>query len=281
MPIKPQAGVDALYAPRRTVLDPILVDAARDAGAEIRFGVSVTGLRRDRSGRVTGVVGHDADGAPFAASARITVGADGMSSKVARMAGAQMDRAGRSAAACIYGYWDRLPVHEYQLFYRPGVAAGFFPTNGAQVCVFVACPRQRFRSEARPGLAQLYARLLGAAAPGILDPAAGARAPERLKVFAGRPGFLRRAHGDGWALVGDAGYFKDPLTSHGLTDALRDAELLTRAIITAAPDKQQKQSRSAPTRPPGTTSPSGCSPPPKRSPPSAGISTRSHCCSCS
>ncbi len=149
VPIKPQAGVDALYAPRRTVLDPILVDAARDAGAEIRFGVSITGLRRASSGRVTGVVGHDADGEPFAASARITVGADGMSSKVARMAGAPVDRAGRSAAACIYGYWDHLPVHEYQLFYRPGVAAGFFPTNDAQVCVFVACPRQRFRSEAR------------------------------------------------------------------------------------------------------------------------------------
>ena len=72
MPIKPHAGVDALYAPRRTLLDPILVDAARDAGAEIRFGVSVTGLRRDGTGRVAGVVGHDAEGAPFSAEARIT-----------------------------------------------------------------------------------------------------------------------------------------------------------------------------------------------------------------
>ena len=53
-------------------------------------------------------------------------------------------------------------------------------------------------------------------------------------MFVGRPGFLRRAHGPGWALVGDAGYFKDPITSHGITDALRDAELLATAIITAA-----------------------------------------------
>lgn len=56
VPIRPAAGVDALYAPRRTVLDPILVDAARDAGAEVRFGLTVTGLCRDGTGRVTGVV---------------------------------------------------------------------------------------------------------------------------------------------------------------------------------------------------------------------------------
>ena len=78
-----------------------------------------------------------------------------------------------------------------------------------------------------------YTRLLDQAAPGVLD--ADARGPERLRVFAGRrPGFLRRASGPGWALVGDAGYFKDPITAHGLTDALRDAELLGRAIIAAA-----------------------------------------------
>ena len=42
---------------------------------------------------------------------------------------------------------------------------------------------------------------------------------------------MRRAWGPGWALVGDAGYFKDPITAHGITDALRDAELLARAIV--------------------------------------------------
>ena len=51
-----------------------------------------------------------------------------------------------------------------------------------------------------------------------------------MRGFGGHPGFLKRSTGDGWALVGDAGYFKDPLTAHGITDALRDAELLARAI---------------------------------------------------
>jgi flavin-dependent dehydrogenase len=231
VPIKPAAGVDALYAPRRTVLDPILVDAARHAGAEVRFDLTVTGLCRDSTGRVTGVVGRDGTGAPFAASARITVGADGMGSRVARLAGAPAERTAHGAAGFIYGYWNRLPVHGYELFYRPRVTAGFFPTNGGQVCVFVGVPRGRFRSELRSGSTRAYARLLAEVTSGALDTAVGL--PDQLSVFAARPGFLRRAHGPGWALVGDAGYFKDPITSHGLTDALRDAELLARAILMA------------------------------------------------
>jgi flavin-dependent dehydrogenase len=78
---------------------------------------------------------------------------------------------------------------------------------------------------------EAYPRLLDRAAPGALEGAT--LAPGRLRVFSARPGFFRRAYGHGWALVGDAGYFKDPITSHGLTDALRDAELLARAIISA------------------------------------------------
>ncbi|HEX6150296.1 NAD(P)/FAD-dependent oxidoreductase [Nocardioides sp.] len=233
VPIKPQAGVDALYAPRRTVLDPILVDAAREAGVETRFGITVTGLHRDDDGRVTGVIGRDASGAPFTAGARITVGADGMGSRVAHLAGAPVERAGTNAASFIYGYWSGLPVDRYELFYRPGVAAGLFPTNDGQACVFAAVPRRDLRSESRGGgVARAYTRLLSRAAPDAFRSATPA--PGRLKVFSSRPGFFRRSYGHGWALVGDAGYFKDPITSHGLSDALRDGELLARAIIEAA-----------------------------------------------
>jgi flavin-dependent dehydrogenase len=234
VPIKPGPGFDALYAPRRTILDPVLVDAAAEAGAEVRFGVTVTGLRRDDNGRVTGVVGRHGTGAPFTAGARITVGADGIGSTVARLAEAPVDRAGTNAAAFIYGYWDGLAVDGYELFYRPGVSAGLFPTNGGQTCVFASTTPRRFRSETSAGMATVYARLLSEAAPGRFDPGTGARAPERFRIFTGRPGHLRRASGLGWALVGDAGYFKDPITAHGITDALRDAELLARGIITAA-----------------------------------------------
>jgi 2-polyprenyl-6-methoxyphenol hydroxylase-like FAD-dependent oxidoreductase len=58
-------------------------------------------------------------------------------------------------------------------------------------------------------------------------------APAGVRTFAGHPGFVRRAWGPGWALVGDAGYWKDPISAHGLTDALRDAELLARAVVSS------------------------------------------------
>ena len=86
--IKPKNGVEALYAPRRTVLDAILADAARDAGADVRFGTSVTGLRRGRAGRVTGITGR-AGRARLEVSADLVIGADGRRSAVARWAGAR------------------------------------------------------------------------------------------------------------------------------------------------------------------------------------------------
>jgi flavin-dependent dehydrogenase len=233
VPVKAYAGVEALYAPRRTVLDPLLVDAAREAGAEVRFGITATQVCRDAAGRVTGIVGRDRDGAAFRADARITIGADGMGSRVAHLVGAAVERAATSAASTVYGYWDGLGMSDYELYYRPGVAAGCFPTNDGRVCVFVTTSRGRFRTEARHGTARAYTRLLGEAAPDVASRAIDGVAPGRLSVFAARPGFLRRAFGPGWALVGDAGYFKDPITSHGITDALRDAELLARAVIAA------------------------------------------------
>jgi flavin-dependent dehydrogenase len=54
---------------------------------------------------------------------------------------------------------------------------------------------------------------------------------EPVRGFGGHVGFIKRGTGPGWALVGDAGYFKDPISAHGLTDAMRDAELLARAVL--------------------------------------------------
>ena len=70
----------------------------------------------------------------------------------------------------------------------------------------------------------------------LAERVAGTEASEKLRGFPGVTGFLRRAAGPGWALVGDAAYFKDPLTAHGITDALRDAELLARAVTAGGDD---------------------------------------------
>jgi 2-polyprenyl-6-methoxyphenol hydroxylase-like FAD-dependent oxidoreductase len=231
IPIKPRDGIDALYAPRRTVLDPLLVRAAAAAGAEVVHGVAAIDLVRDARGRVAGAVLAGADGSPTRVEADIVIGADGIRSPIARLVGAPVERAGRSATAVVYGHFAGLAQDGYHWYYRPGVSAGAIPTNDGRTCLFVALPPARFLDELPAGVDALYRRILAEAAPEVARAVARARLDAKLRSFPGTPGFLRRAWGPGWALVGDAGYFKDPLTAHGLTDALRDAELLSRAIV--------------------------------------------------
>jgi len=227
--IKPTHGVETLFAPRRTVLDAILVDAAVSAGAHVRFGVTVTGLLHD-DGRVVGITGRDRSGATVVARARLTVGADGARSTVAREARARTVRVGTGAGAVMYGYWSGLLVDGYEWFYRPGHTAGIIPTNDGEACVFAGVPAADLSSEVGGDLSDTYHRLLAAATDGAGGRLADARPPRRVRTWVGRPSFIRQAHGPGWALVGDAGSFLDPLSTHGITDALRDADMLARSV---------------------------------------------------
>src|SRR5207248_3196915 len=115
----------------------------------------------------------------------------------------------------------------YEWIFRPNACAGVIPTNEGRACIFTAASPDRV---GRGGMGVLQSLLAEAS----LATAARVRrgvAPAGVRTFTGRAGFVRRAWGPGWALVGDAGYWKDPLTAHGLTDALRDAELLARAVV--------------------------------------------------
>jgi flavin-dependent dehydrogenase len=227
--IKPSFGVDALYAPRRTVLDPIIVDAAVAAGADIRYGITVTDVIRDGGGRVTGIVGHDVDGCSVAFSAGTVVGADGLRSTIARSVDAPFERVGTGATGVVYGYWSEVETDGYEWVYTPGAVAGLIPTNDGQACIFAGGSPARIG----PGGIAVLRALLGQASPALASRVAGAIPPQAVRRFTGPPGFLRRCWGPGWALVGDAGYWKDPIGVHGITDALRDAELLARALIAA------------------------------------------------
>jgi menaquinone-9 beta-reductase len=228
LPIKPRNGVDALYAPRRTVLDRLLVDTARDAGVEVMHGVRIADLIRS-NGRVRGALLEDVGGAASVA-ADIVIGADGLKSTVARLAGAEPYRVGSHAAGIVYGYWSGLDVEGYGWYYRPGVSIGVIPTNDGEVCVFAAAPARRFASEIRLDIPSGYHRVLHECSPRFAETVGRATSSGPLRGFPGEIGYFRRSHGPGWALVGDAGYFKDPITAHGITDALRDAELLAIAV---------------------------------------------------
>ena len=116
--IKPSHGVDALYAPRRTVLDPILVAAASSAGAEFHYGVTFTDVVRSR-GRVTGITGVTGGGALFEGRARLVIGADGVRSSVAQRVGAPFTRLGTGASAVSYGYWSGMDTDGYEWIFRP------------------------------------------------------------------------------------------------------------------------------------------------------------------
>ena len=232
--VKPRHGVEALYAPRRSVLDAILADAARGAGADVRFGATVTGLRRDRAGRVTGITGR-AGAVPLEARADLVIGADGRRSAVARYVGARATHVATASSVLIYRYVRAEAADGYHWYYGAGSAAGVIPTNDGLACVFAATSAERLREPDR-GADAAWRRILGRAAPGLAERLEhqGAAGPPRM--FPGLTGYLRDAAGPGWALVGDAGYFKDPITAHGITDALRDAEILARVIVTEGPD---------------------------------------------
>jgi 2-polyprenyl-6-methoxyphenol hydroxylase-like FAD-dependent oxidoreductase len=228
--IKAGHGIDALYAPRRTVLDPVLVDAAVAVGVDVRYGIMVTDLRRDAHGRVTGVEVHDENGRPLAFDADIVIGADGLRSTVANRADATIEYQARAASGVVYGYWSDVETDGYEWAYRSGVAAGLIPTNGGLTCVFAGGPPSRID---RGGLSAVD-DIVRSASPAMAERLADGRPPAGVRFFSGHPGFLRRAWGPGWALVGDAGSWKDPISAHGITDALRDAELLSRAIVASA-----------------------------------------------
>ena len=229
-------GVDALYSPRRTVLDRVLADAAADAGAELVFGVRVDELLRSDDGRVEGVVLTGADGEPVHVRSRIVIGADGVRSTVARSVGAEPTHEGRHASGVIYGYFNGLEVDGNQWYFAPGSGVGAIPTNDGDTCVFVGTRSDRFRAEMRSDIETAFHEELARCAPGLADAVLHAPRSGRFMAFAGVTGYLRRACGPGWALVGDAGYFKDPITAHGITDALRDAELLADAVAAGTDD---------------------------------------------
>jgi 2-polyprenyl-6-methoxyphenol hydroxylase-like FAD-dependent oxidoreductase len=164
--------------------------------------------------------------------ADLVIGADGLHSNVARWVGAPEMLSGRHATAVLYSYWQGLPSVGYEWHYAAHASVGAIPTNDGAHCVFVSFPADRLAQLPGANATDKYEHLLRGFAS-LAPLMSEAQRVETVRGFGGHRGFLKRSTGPGWALVGDAGYFKDPLTAHGITDALRDADLLVRAVIGA------------------------------------------------
>ncbi|MCO8125923.1 FAD-dependent monooxygenase [Acidimicrobiia bacterium EGI L10123] len=229
--IKAAAGVDHLVAPRRHILDDILLRAAEQAGARVRTGVTVTDVTRAATGRVDGVVGRGADGEPVELHARFVVGADGLRSRIARAVDAPVTDQRHANGACHYTYVADLDFQGTEFHLSDGGFVGLFPTHCGEANVWVSTPVDRAEG-LRGGVDRnrAFRDLVAEISPAFADRLAAARQTAPVRGFSAMPNLLRQPVGDGWALVGDASYFRDAITGHGMTDAFRDAEHLARTI---------------------------------------------------
>jgi flavin-dependent dehydrogenase len=230
--IRHKAGVDLVVAPRRYVLDTIIVAAAQQAGADVRTGVTVTGVQHDGGGRVTGIYGHDRAGAAIDLGGRYVIGADGLSSRVARSAGAAITQVRPAGGTAQYAYYAGIPWAGMELFVAERSFAGVFPTHHGQACIAVCTPPDAAKAvRRRTGTREeAFGELLERCAPQLAERLRHARRTSPVQGMLRQPNQVRQAVGPGWVLVGDAGYYRDAVTAHGISDAFRDAEFLAVAL---------------------------------------------------
>jgi 2-polyprenyl-6-methoxyphenol hydroxylase-like FAD-dependent oxidoreductase len=215
------------YAPRRTVLDKILVDAALEAGAEVRERFTVEALLIE-DGRIAGLRGYGKGGRTVTERARVVIGADGRHSMVAKAARAEQYNEKPRLQASYYTYWSGLPMNgRFEAYIRPHRAFAAWPTNNDLTLIICGWPYAEFEA-CKGDIEANYFKTLELV-PFFTD---RLRAATRQAPFVGTavPNYFRKPCGPGWALVGDAGYNKDFITAQGIHDAFRDAELCAGAL---------------------------------------------------
>jgi 2-polyprenyl-6-methoxyphenol hydroxylase-like FAD-dependent oxidoreductase len=204
------------YCPRRTVLDKLLRDAAAEAGAEVREGFGVDNVLIE-DGRVIGIRSGG-----VAEHARLVIGADGRNSVVAETVGASRYDERAPLLAIYYAYWSGLPMRgRFETYIRNKRGFAAADTNDDLTMIVGGWPQSEF-AEMKRDIEGNFERMLELA-PEFAERVRGAKRETR---YAGAitPNFFRTPFGPGWALAGDAGFIKDPITAQGILDAFRDAE---------------------------------------------------------
>ena len=215
------------YCARRTVLDQLLVEAAADAGAEVRETFTVDEVVME-DGRVVGIRGRSRGGATVTERAAVVIGADGWQSLVARTVAPDTYHQQPPCEAIYYAYWSGLPSSgQFEVHAREATGLATVPTHDGLTLAMVLWPQAAFQAN-KKDLEGNYWKAVEL----VPELAARLRAARRETPFAGAavPNYFRKPYGPGWALVGDAGYLKDPITAQGISDAFVDAELCTTAL---------------------------------------------------
>jgi 2-polyprenyl-6-methoxyphenol hydroxylase-like FAD-dependent oxidoreductase len=221
-------GVACGYAPRRKLLDQILVEAAVEAGAEFRDRYLVEAVLWHGS-QVCGVAGRDTKtGRPTQEHATIVIGADGRNSPIAHWVQAPMYDECPTLTCWYWSFWADLAVDEVELYIRDHRVLLAMATNDGLTNVAISWPVNMFPQVRANVEKQFYSAL--EYVPALAERVRAGRRVERFYGTADLPNFFRRPYGPGWALVGDAGCHKDPMTALGMSDAFRDADLLATAI---------------------------------------------------
>ena len=209
------------------MLDKLLVDAASEAGAEVReeFTVQEIVVEDDR---VVGIRGHSKDGATVTERAAVVVGADGRNSFVAKAIQTQQYNVKPPFLGAYYSYWSGLPMDgRFEVCIRPARGFAAAPTHDGLTLLIAGWPYDEYEANKHDVEGNYLATF--DLAPDFAERLRGAKREAR---FAGTavPNFFRRPYGPGWTLVGDAGYNRDFITAQGILDAFRDAELCAMAL---------------------------------------------------
>jgi 2-polyprenyl-6-methoxyphenol hydroxylase-like FAD-dependent oxidoreductase len=215
------------FAPRRTILDRLLIDAALEAGTEMREGFTVEKVLFE-DGRAVGIKGSSSRGDTTIERARVVVGADGFRSLVAEAVRAQHYDEKPPLCVGYYTYWSGLPMHgRSEVYVRDRRAFAAWPTHEDLTLVIAGWPYSEF-AENKKDVQGNYLKTIEL----VPDFAGRLRGARREARFVGMavPNYVRQPHGPGWALVGDAGYNKEFITSQGIMDAFHDAELCATAL---------------------------------------------------
>src|SRR5262249_33678354 len=187
---QPVEGTSAMFCPRRTILDKLLVDAARDAGAEIQERTLVRDVIRDGE-RVVGVSAIDPQGTSREFRAQLVVGADGMTSTIAGAVNAAASKSHPALTCGFYAYWRGVPTDGVEFYIRHERDILMFPTHDGLSCIWAGRPNGQWPAYR----AEIEATYLATLDPSLLS---RVQAGERATPFKGThrlPNFFRDCAG--------------------------------------------------------------------------------------